>query len=234
MAVSSTQLWNMSIDEIVDEAQQRVTGELSTGYDARRAKRALNLLQQEFLVRGINLWKIEEQSIPLSIGVETYTLDTNVLDIPFIEQIIRDTALAPNSDLVINRISRDEYIALPDKTVQGRPVQYMFMRLRDAPTVTFWPVPNIDTYEFVYYAQTKFYDVDRMSYDMDVPIWWMPAVVSGLAWTMAKGMPKEIDAARRMELKADYDRDYEYAAAQDRDTSGVRIRPDLGVYQRIT
>lgn len=231
MAVASTQTWTMTIDEIVDEAQQRVTGELSTGYDARRSMRALNMLQQEFTLRGINLWRIDEVATAMTIGVGRVVLPTTVIDIIPNTALIRNTALTPTFDVTISRIAIDEYQNLPNKTATGQPVQFWLDRQRAAPEAVFWPVPDLTTYEFRYSAISKFYDAASLSGDADIPIRWIPAMVSGLAWYLARGNPK-IDAARRAELLAEFERDYAFAAKEDRDTSGLRVLPDLSVYAR--
>lgn len=231
MAVSSTTTWSMTFDEIIDEAQQRVGGELSTGYDARRAMRALNLLQQEFSLRGINLWKLEERFQTLTIDVARATLDSDVIDIVKDTALIRDISIVPYYDMTIARIAVDEYENLPDKAASGKPVQFWLDRQRDAPVAVFWPVPDTATYQFRYTAMVKFFDAARMRDNMDVPDRWLPSVVSGLAWMLASGLPS-IDEAKLTALERRYDRDYAIAAKEDRDTSGLRVLPDLGVYAR--
>lgn len=232
MAVSSTQTWTMTIDDIVDEAQQRVGGELSTGYDAKRAVRALNLLQQEFTTRGINLWRVEETTLNLTIGLAAHTLDANVVDLIKFSTVIRDTSQTPVFDLMIPRIAIDEYYPLPNKEATGKPVQFWLDRQRVAPIIYVWPVPDVSTYQFRSMAIKKFYDAGPLSGDMDIPTRWLPPTISGLAWMLARGMPQKIDANRRNELLDEFERDYAFAAKEDRDTSGLRVTPDLSVYAR--
>lgn len=234
MAVATTTTWTMTIDEIVDEAVQRVMGELASGYTARRAMRALNLLQQEFTTRGVNLWRLEEITQTLTAGTATYTLGTNVIDLFKDSAVIRQTGVTPVYDMSIPRIALNEYQALPNKTATGKPVQFWMNRLRAAPTVTFYPVPDVSTYQFRSWAITKFFDAALLSGDADIPTRWLTAMVSGLAWYIARGEPKTVSADRRLELKAEFDRDYEIAAKEDRDTSGLRVIPDLSVYARVS
>ena len=53
------------IHEIIEEAYERVgLGRAFSGNDFRTARRSLNLLAQDFANRGINLWTIEESTLP--------------------------------------------------------------------------------------------------------------------------------------------------------------------------
>ena len=65
---TSTTSFNPTLNDIVEEAFERVGLELRTGYDFRTARRSLNLLLTEWANRGINLWTIDTGTIPLKIG----------------------------------------------------------------------------------------------------------------------------------------------------------------------
>ena len=59
MAYSGTQTFNLSIEEIIQEAHERCQLEVREGYDLKTAKRSLNLMFAEWANRGLNLWTIE-------------------------------------------------------------------------------------------------------------------------------------------------------------------------------
>ena len=65
---SGTSAFNLSLNEIFEEAFERCDRELRTGYDFRTARRSLNLLTVEWANKGINLWTIEQGQIPLVTG----------------------------------------------------------------------------------------------------------------------------------------------------------------------
>ena len=72
MTTSGTSTFNLDLNELVEEAFERCGAELRTGYDLKTARRSLNLLTIEWANRGINLWTIEQGSIPLVQGQITY------------------------------------------------------------------------------------------------------------------------------------------------------------------
>ena len=60
MATSGSSDFNLNAAEIVEEAFERCGLELRTGYDARTARRSLNLLFADWANRGVHLWKVEQ------------------------------------------------------------------------------------------------------------------------------------------------------------------------------
>ena len=81
MATSGSVDFNLDMSEITEEAFERCGLELRTGYDARTARRSLNLLFAEWANRGLNLWTIEQVTQTLaqlstSSSVATYPIGT--------------------------------------------------------------------------------------------------------------------------------------------------------------
>ena len=118
MTTSGTATFNLELKDIIEEAFERCGSELRTGYDLKTARRSLNLMTIEWANRGINLWTIEEGSIPLVTGQATYNLPVDTIDL--LEQVIRTDAgnVATQSDITISRISISTYAAIPNKTAR--------------------------------------------------------------------------------------------------------------------
>ena len=72
MTTTGTTLFNLDLNDLVEESFERAGSELRTGYDLRTARRSLNLLTIEWANRGINLWTIEQGQIALTTGVGVY------------------------------------------------------------------------------------------------------------------------------------------------------------------
>jgi len=81
MTTSGTSTFNLNVLDIIEEAFERNGKEVRTGYDLRTARRSLNLLFTELANRGINLWTIEEGSIPLYSGTFIYDLPVDTVDL---------------------------------------------------------------------------------------------------------------------------------------------------------
>jgi len=81
MATSGSVDFNLDMAEITEEAFERCGLEFRTGYDARTARRSLNLLFAEWANRGLNLWTVEEITQSLarystSSSIATYPIGT--------------------------------------------------------------------------------------------------------------------------------------------------------------
>ena len=55
MATSDSRDFDLDVGEIVEEAYERCGLEVRTGYDARTARRSLNIMFSEWANRGLNL-----------------------------------------------------------------------------------------------------------------------------------------------------------------------------------
>ena len=129
MTTSGTTAFNMEFTELAEEAWERAGREMRTGYDLRTARRSLNLMTIEWANRGINMWTIETGTITLTQGLATYALPTDTIDL--LDHVIRTQAnnAATQADLSITRISVSTYATIPNKMVQGRPIQVWIQRL---------------------------------------------------------------------------------------------------------
>jgi hypothetical protein len=130
MAITSGQTsFNLDLTELVEEAFERAGSEMRTGYDLRTARRSLNLMFSDWANRGVNMWTIEQGTINLVPGQNTYPLPNDTVDL--LEHVIRTQAnqTANQADLTITRISVSTYATLPNKLQQARPIQVWVQRL---------------------------------------------------------------------------------------------------------
>ena len=134
MATTGTTAFNLDLNNIVEEAFERCGQELRTGYDMRTARRSMNLLTIEWANRGINLWTIEQGSIPLNQGQITYALQNDTIDL--LDMVVRTQSGIDQTDININRISSSTYATIPNKNAQGRPIQVWIDRQSGAENVT--------------------------------------------------------------------------------------------------
>jgi hypothetical protein len=119
----------MDFTEIAEEAWERAGREMRSGYDLRTARRSMNLMTIEWQNRGINMWTIEEGTIPLVSGQNTYALPNDTIDL--LEHVIRtgDNTASTQADLTITRISVSTYATIPNKLAAGRPIQIWIQRM---------------------------------------------------------------------------------------------------------
>lgn len=221
MTTSGTATFNLDLSDIVEEAFERCGAELRSGYDFRTARRSLNLLFQDWANRGVNLWTLEQGTIPLVAGTATYALPVDTVDL--LDHVIRTGSGTTQADITISRISSSTYASIPTKTSTGRPIQVWIKRL-ESPEITVWPVPDTSQpYTFVYWRLRRIQDAGSATNTMDVPFRFLPALVCGLAYYLSMKIP---DAMARMEvLKAQYDEAWNTASEEDREKAPVRFVP---------
>jgi len=89
----------------------------------------LNLLFADWANRGVNMWTFEQNTITLTQGQPTYALPDDTVDL--LDHVIRTNSNQPSnqSDLTITRISVSTYATIPNKLIQGRPIQVWVQRL---------------------------------------------------------------------------------------------------------
>ena len=225
MATSGTTAFDMDFTEIAEEAWERAGREMRSGYDLRTARRSMNLMTIEWQNRGLNLWTIDQKTQALTAGTSQYTLLSDTIDL--LDHVIRTNAgnSTTQSDLTISRIGVSTFATIPNKLIRGRPIQVWVERLRDAPRINLWPVPD-KSYSFVYWRLRRMEDAGNGIETADMNFRFLPCLVAGLAYNIAIKTP-ELSGRLQM-LKADYDEQYNLAAGEDREKVSERFVPRVG------
>ena len=65
---------NFAIDEVIEEAYERIGLQGVSGYQLKTARRSLNILFQEWGNRGLHYWQIANNDITLVDGQAVYTM----------------------------------------------------------------------------------------------------------------------------------------------------------------
>jgi hypothetical protein len=216
MATSGSRDFNLDVGEIIEEAFERCGLEVRTGYDARTARRSLNLMFAEWANRGINMWTVEQGTITLTQGQAQETLLPDVVDV--LEIVLR----RDNTDYEVERISRGDYVTLPNKTTQGRPSQFWFDR-QISPVINLWAVPENSTDQIIYYYVQRIEDADTLVNTTDMPFRFYPCMVAGLAYYIA--MKRSPD--RLQLLKSVYEEEFQRAADEDEDRVPLKLQPSI-------
>lgn len=226
MTTSGTTAFNMDFTEIAEEAWERAGREMRSGYDLRTARRSMNLMTIEWQNRGINMWTIDSGTINLVKGTSQYTLPADTIDL--MEHQIRTNSGNSNtqSDLTISRISVSTYASIPNKLSEGRPIQLYVERLRDAPKVNVWPVPDNDDYVLYYWRMRRIEDAGSGIQTADMNFRFFPCLVAGLAYHISMKVPELVE--RIPMLKAVYDEQFDMAAGEDREKTSARFVPRIG------
>jgi len=162
MTTSGSTDFELNVADYVEEAFERCGLEVRTGYDLRTARRSLNLLFADWANRGLNQWTIAQRTQALTQGDGEYDLGTDVID------ILSVVARRDSTDFSLDRLSRDEFLGIPNKTTQGRPNQF-FLDRQITPNLKLWPVPENSTDTIIYDALTRIEDADAGVNTVEVP-----------------------------------------------------------------
>ena len=170
----------------------------------------------------MNAWTIEQTTQALTQGTSSYTLGADTIDI--LSAVIRRSDV----DYGIERLSRDDYLNIPNKTTQGRPSQFFLDRLI-TPALKLWPVPENSTDVVVFDRLVRIDDADTAQNTVEVPFRFYPCLAAGLAYYIAiKKAPDRVPF-----LKSIYEEEMERAMSMDRDRASFNIVPSMAYSQNL-
>jgi len=218
MATSGTRSFSLNAATAIEEAYELAGLEYRTGYDGVTARRSMNIMFADWSNRGVQLWEVESVSLTLTEGQTSYTL--NEYDIDILDAVIRRDVNSQQTDFQIDRIDRNEYLNIPNKTTKARCTQY-YVERTTTPTLFVWPAPENSTDVFVSYRWKRIQDITASVNDTDIPSRFMPCLVSGLAFYIA--MKKNPEKAQILE--ALYEKNLINAMRFDEDRSSVHLVP---------
>ena len=289
MAVSGTKDFEPNVAEYIEEAFERCGLELRTGYDARTARRSLNLLFADWANRGLNRWTIRQVTQTVASGITEYpvgeislsvaasgsftigetitggtssatasvitkptatsmtitvpsgtfsvsetitgssssatttvsaavSLTTAQSTIDILSAVLRRS----NENISISRISRDDYLSIPNKTTTGRPNQYYVDRLI-TPVMKIWPSPENSTDQIIFDRLVRIDDADASVDTLEIPFRFYPCLTAGLAYYISlKRAPDRVQL-----LKGLYEEEFNRAAEEDRDKVNLSLVPSF-------
>ena len=235
-----------SIEEIIEDAYQRVGVDQLTGYQLKSARRSINIMFQEWANRGLHYWELKETNIDLIENQAEYhffrsaaddTADSNRAQattnqiestIFGMDDVLEATfrtnrTQSSQQDVALTKISRSDYSALANKLQVGTPVQYYVQRFIDRVTVTVYPVPNSSAASsdmHLYYVK-RIDDVGDYTNAGDVPYRFVPCMVSGLAYYLAQKYNPQIV----QQNKALYEDELNRAITEDGSSTSTYITP---------
>lgn len=219
MTTSGTTSFNLDIDDIIEDAYERCGLETRSGYDLKSARRSLNILFQEWMNRGVHLWKVENYTANLTAGTTTYVAPSDASDV--LEMTFRQTSGSNITDTTMNKISRSEYQALPNKYSQGQPTQYYVERNLSNVVINLYQTPDTTDTQINYNYIGRIEDVGQYTNQPDAPFRFLPCMVSGLAFYLSQKKAPQMTQA----LKLYYEDELQRALTEDGQRASVHLVP---------
>ena len=221
-----------AIDEIIEEAYERIGMQGVSGNQLRAARRSLNIMFQEWGNRGLHYWEVANNSITLVADQATYTMFRSTADgtssttaIYGVDDILEASYRNSNVDTPLTKIARSAYQALSNKTATGVPSQYFVQRLIDRVTITLYLTPgSSEAGKFInYYYVKRIQDVGDYTNATDVPYRFVPCMASGLAFYLSqKFKPQMVQ-----QMKMLYEDELQRALSEDGSPSSTYISPKV-------
>ena len=221
----------LAIDEIIEEAYERIGLQSVSGNQLRQARRSLNIMFQEWGNRGLHYWEVANNSITLVDGQATYTMyratgdgtsdATAVYGVDdVLEAVYRN---ASSVDTPLTKINRSTYQGLSNKTSEGTPSQYFVQRFIDKVTITLYLTPGSSEAgkTINYYYVKRIQDVGAYTNATDVPYRFVPCMASGLAYYLSQKFKPELT----QQMKLLYEDELQRALAEDGSSSSSYITP---------
>ena len=228
-----------AVDEIIEEAYERLGIQVSSGYQLKTARRSLNILFQEWGNRGIHYWEVGEANIDIIEGQAEYTFYrasgdgtssvTNPAGIYGVADVLEATLRSnrtqtTQTDSSLTKISRATYSALSSKLSKGTPAQFFVQRFVDKTTITVYPTADSSnaSKDIHFYYLKRIQDVDSTYTDAtDLPYRFVPCMVSGLAFYLSQKVNPQLTQI----MKLLYEDELARALSEDGSAASTYITP---------
>ena len=229
---------NFSIDEIVEEAFERLGIEQVSGYQLKTSRRSLNIMLQEWGNRGIHYWEIGELDLDLIEGQAEYKFfrassdGTSAVSNPngvyrisdVLEAQLRSNRTATDqSDSPMTKVDRSTYAAFSNKLSKGTPNQYWVQRFIDHVSISVYPTPDSTnaSKDMHFYYIKRIQDIGAYTNATDMPFRFIPCMVSGLAYYLSMKYAPQMTQP----MKLFYEDEFQRALQEDGSASSTYITP---------
>ena len=228
-----------AIDEIIEEAFERIGLKNVAGYDLKSARRSLNILFQEWGNRGIHYWEIGSTNLDLIEGQADYdffrssddgtSATTNDPASVFGVSDVLEAQLRSNrtqttqSDSPMTKVDRSTYAGFSNKLSKGTPNQYWVERFIDKVTIHVYPTPDSTnaSKDMHFFFIKRIQDVGDYSNATDLPFRFVPCMTSGLTYYLSMKYAPQLT----QQMKLIYEDEFQRALQEDGSASSTYITP---------
>ena len=227
-----------SIDEIVEEAFERIGIQQVSGYQLKTSRRSLNIMLQEWGNRGIHYWEIGELDLDLIEGQAEYKFFREAADgtsatsnpngiygmSDVLEAQLRsDRTATDQSDSPMTKVDRSTYAAFSNKLSQGTPNQYWVQRFIDHVSINVYPTPDSTnaSKDMHFYYIKRIQDIGAYTNATDMPFRFVPCMISGLTYYLSMKYAPQLT----QQMKLVYEDEFQRALQEDGSASSTFITP---------
>ena len=241
MATSGAVSFDLSIEEIIEDAFERCGGQGRSGYDLKSARRSLNILLSEWGNRGLHFWEVANVNMALNQGQNKYRIykdatargsttdnpakdnaGTYIYNATDVLEVVYRNQVSTPTDVTMTKIDRSTYQALANKESEGTPSQFFIQRFREYTDITVYMTPSSSTNKFLnFYYIKRIQDSGVYSNNPDAPYRFLPCMVSGLAFYLSQKVAPD----RTQALKLYYEDELNRALTEDGSPTSSYVTP---------
>ena len=197
MATSGSVSFDLSIEEIIEDAFERCGGQGRSGYDLKSARRSLNILLSEWGNRGLHFWEVANVNMALNQGQNKYRIykdatargsttdnpakdnaGTYIYNATDVLEVVYRNQVSTPTDVTMTKIDRSTYQALANKESEGTPSQFFIQRFREYTDITVYMTPSSSTNKFLnFYYIKRIQDTGIYANNPDAPYRFLPCMV---------------------------------------------------------
>lgn len=195
--------YNATRNQLIERAF-RIVGALTLGQtmsaeEVAQGNQALNDLIKDWQNKGVQLWALHLDSIPMVASTSSYALDLD----PPVYDITRAYIREGTTDIEVPRMSWQNYQGIYDKSLTGKPTSFA-IDTAIVPTLYPYPVPDASsTYTFYYLGTRKLADLETASGNAEFPARFTRALAYGLADDLADEYKLSISEREKLTQKAE-------------------------------
>ena len=230
---------NFSIDEIIEEAFERLGIQNVSGYQLKTSRRSLNIMFQEWGNRGIHYWEIGDTNLDLIEGQSDYdffrstadgtsattTAPASVFGISDVleAQLRSNRTQTDQSDSPMTKVDRSTYAGFSNKLSKGTPNQYWVERFIDKVRIHIYPTPDSSnaSKDMHFFFIKRIQDIGAYTNATDIPFRFVPCMVSGLAYYLSMKYAPQLMQG----MKLVYEDEFQRALQEDGSASSTHITP---------
>lgn len=162
------------------------------------------------------------------VEAKQYYSVTGVAPFPVISDIQVAIALY---DLPMTQWSRDTYSAINAKSQQGHPAINYFFEKKLTPTLTLWPIPDIETNHLTLFIHRQPQDVGTLIQQIEIPQRWLDGIIWLLAARLCFELPT-VDSNLAQMVVQMADKQVFEAEQSETDGAPIYLTPSIGAYSR--
>jgi hypothetical protein len=219
-STSGSTEFTLDVDELIEDALEPIGGEHTSGDEARKARRKLNLILIELQNKGVPISKMDYESVSLVSGQAEYELD------PSIASVLQLNLKEGDVETPLTRYGEKDFHQIPVKENLGRPSVFATERNRDNVRLRLWNTPDGISRTVEMLVARRVEDVNASYQKIDLPYRFLPLLTRWLAYEMSLGR-SGVAPDIRAELKRNYMESMQDTFDEDRERVDMIIRPTM-------